>query len=398
MAASKLFLHAPNVHQGGGRTLLLALLEELPTDQPVVCHLDSRLAAPRPHRENVSMKLFPPTILGRIRAEQALTSSARNDRIFCFGNLPPLFPVAAGVSLFVQNTFVLGLEPLRGFPLKTRCRLNVEQLWFRLRQSAVNEFLVQTESMGIAVQRRIGTDRSLRVCPFIPQPLHDQLVQRRPDEKVDVATASTRHAQDTIDSFAIADHSTIPFQKLPVSSTYRVPASKLPLHQSGDGKRFDFCYVASGEPHKNHRRLIDAWIILAGQNQFPTLCLTLNEQREPQLCAEIAHAVHQHRLRITNLGTLSADEVAGVYSSSRCLLFPSLRESYGLPLLEAAAAGLPIVASERDYVRDVVTPQETFDPESARSIARAVQRSIGAEQALGSPLNATQFWQQLTAA
>ena len=48
-----------------------------------------------------------------------------------------------------------------------------------------------------------------------------------------------------------------------------------------------------------------------------------------------------------------------------------------LPLLEAARAGVRIVASERDCVRDVCRPHETFDPESPVSIARAVARVMG---------------------
>ena len=55
-------------------------------------------------------------------------------------------------------------------------------------------------------------------------------------------------------------------------------------------------------------------------------------------------------------------------------------ESFGLPLLEAKFLGLPILASELDYVRDVVEPTETFDPESPVSISRAVQRFLKISQ------------------
>ena len=52
-------------------------------------------------------------------------------------------------------------------------------------------------------------------------------------------------------------------------------------------------------------------------------------------------------------------------------------ESFGLPLIEAKYHGLPILASELDYVRDVVAPVETFNPDSPISIARAVRRYLG---------------------
>jgi glycosyltransferase involved in cell wall biosynthesis len=60
-------------------------------------------------------------------------------------------------------------------------------------------------------------------------------------------------------------------------------------------------------------------------------------------------------------------------------------------LLEAASCGLPIVAAECDYVRDVVTPVETFDPESAVSIARAVRRFLGSPEPAVPVLTANHF-------
>ena len=71
------------------------------------------------------------------------------------------------------------------------------------------------------------------------------------------------------------------------------------------------------------------------------------------------------------------EEINDLYSVSRALIFPSLNESFGLPLLEAQYLGIPIIASELDYVREVVDPIETFNPQSANSIATAVKRFIG---------------------
>jgi glycosyltransferase involved in cell wall biosynthesis len=66
-------------------------------------------------------------------------------------------------------------------------------------------------------------------------------------------------------------------------------------------------------------------------------------------------------------------------------------ESFGLPLIEARQAGLPILASELDYVRDVVDPEQTFDPDSPMSIARAVKRFLGVEVTPIPLLSASQF-------
>jgi glycosyltransferase involved in cell wall biosynthesis len=78
------------------------------------------------------------------------------------------------------------------------------------------------------------------------------------------------------------------------------------------------------------------------------------------------------------------------------LIYPSLFESFGLPLLEARQAGLPIIAAELDYVRDIVEPVVSFDPESALSIARAVMRYQGEAVEPSMPPDAASFLLQLT--
>ena len=55
----------------------------------------------------------------------------------------------------------------------------------------------------------------------------------------------------------------------------------------------------------------------------------------------------------------------------------SFVESFGMPLIEAKQLGLAIVAAELDYVRDVVTPIETFNPNSSVSIFLSVLRYLG---------------------
>jgi glycosyltransferase involved in cell wall biosynthesis len=97
-------------------------------------------------------------------------------------------------------------------------------------------------------------------------------------------------------------------------------------------------------------------------------------------------------LKIYNVGVLSHDDVLLLYKKSGALIFPSKLESLGLPLIEARRAGLAILASELDYVRDVLDPDEVFDPDSPVSIARAVKRFLGIEQPPLPLVSAKQFF------
>lgn len=54
------------------------------------------------------------------------------------------------------------------------------------------------------------------------------------------------------------------------------------------------------------------------------------------------------------LGSLTYNEVCSYYQYSDALLFPSYIETYGLPLIEAASIGLPIIAADLPYAREVL--------------------------------------------
>ena len=327
-------IHAPNVHLGGGRTLLLALLSTL--SQPTVVQLDERLRPMPDLAPSVRVIRVPPSLIGRLQAELRLKSLCESgDVLLCFGNLPPLFRSSARAFIYLQNRYLTSSRPLSGLPWSARLRIRIERLWLRHRLHNAT-LLVQTETMLQEVRENFGCEAN--VLPFLP-----------------------REVQPS--------------------------AGQLPV-------LYDYLYVASGEPHKNHRRLLQAWILLANRGFRPSLCLTLDSQRDAVLCAWVKRLVRRHGLRVFN-HPVPPSQIAGVYAQCGALIYPSLFESFGLPLLEARRAGLSIVAAERDYVRDVVTPVVSFDPESALSIARAVMRYQGWEEDPAMPGDAASFLQRL---
>ena len=156
-------------------------------------------------------------------------------------------------------------------------------------------------------------------------------------------------------------------------------------------KGLDFVYVASGESHKNHRQLVEAWCLLAKEGLFPSLKLTLDSAHFAELSSWIEKKIEKYRLNVENVGNLPHAQIKQLYDQVDALIYPSTFESFGLPLIEATQAGLPVLASELDYVRDVLDPEQTFDPESAVSIARAVKRFLGLDEQPLPLMDAAQF-------
>lgn len=329
-----LVIHAPNIHLGGGRTLLLALLSTL--RQPAVVQLDERFEPLPDLVPGVQVIRVAASLVGRLQAERRLQLLCRSgDVLICFGNLPPLFRSSARVFVYLQNRYLTSSRPLAGLPWSARLRVRIERLWLchRLRNATL---LVQTETMLQEVRENFGCEAN--VVPFLPREV-------QPSEG-----------------------------QLPVL--------------------YDYLYVASGEPHKNHRRLLQAWILLANRGFQPSLCLTLDTQRDAALCAWVERLVRQHGLRVAN-NPVPPSQISELYAQCGALIYPSLFESFGLPLLEARRVGMPILAAERDYVRDVVTPVVSFDPESALSIARAVMRYEGWGEEPAMPGDAASFLERL---
>lgn len=67
--------------------------------------------------------------------------------------------------------------------------------------------------------------------------------------------------------------------------------------------------------------------------------------------------------RVRFLGQLSRDGMNAAYGAASIFLWPGVNEAYGMVYLEAQAAGLPVIAQDRDGVRDVVLPGAYPTPE-----------------------------------
>ena len=84
----------------------------------------------------------------------------------------------------------------------------------------------------------------------------------------------------------------------------------------------------------------------------------------------------------TFVGYLAGEDLAAAYASGDAFLFPSSTETLGLVLLEAMAAGCPVVGANRGGIPDIVSHGENgclYDPDDPKSLVAAVQVLLGNE-------------------
>jgi glycosyltransferase involved in cell wall biosynthesis len=141
-------------------------------------------------------------------------------------------------------------------------------------------------------------------------------------------------------------------------------------------------YVSRIEhPAKNHRNLLDAYAIVRRRcPNTPPLVLAGKDWDG----AEVVHRradqpdIREH-VRFT--GYVSEEVLPALYAGARALVFPSLAEGFGLPLLEAMAAGCPVLCSDRPPMNEIVGEAGyCFEPEYPEDIADGLELAVCDEQ------------------
>jgi len=326
MRFMKLFIFAPNVRSGGG----LVLLKELFLRQPSKLVSKWFLAKTCGLELQSNISLFEAGFFGRLRAELSLyIESSQETIILAFHGSPTLLPVRGRQILYLQNLLLVSNISLAQYSYKTRLRLIIERRLLKRRWGALNLFFVQTESMNSAL-----INFADRYC--LPKP------------KVIV----------------------LPF----VSSHFH--ATRRKNKEWLQGEKQIFFYPSFFYPHKNHLNLLKAWSVFVKSDSSEFLYLTITQSQLEYLISSNNSSDWNVR-SVVALGEITHNEVLKILQNSKALVFPSSAESFGLPLLEAKQLNVPILASERDFVRDVCSPTETFDPDSSLSILRALRRFSG---------------------
>jgi len=317
-----IFVNASNIHTGGGKVILNDFISATKYFDQInfKIYVDSRYNSTEFERRNVSFNITKKKQRFLVCFE--IEKQTHNDDIVIYlTNIPPIIRHKCKTVLVQSNRFVIDYFSLSGFSILTKIRINVEKFLFFINKNNVDYIVVQSNSMSSVLQKK-GVDKNKLLI----------IAYMKIDEQEKITNVNHRR-QNNI-----------------------------------------FLYVSSDEPHKNHKNLIEAWCLLSEENIYPKLILTIN--KNTSLHSSIIKKVEKYGLNIDFIPNSERKNILNLYKQSTALIFPSFLESYGLPLVEANHYKLPVIASELDYVRDILDPVETFDPNSAKSISRSLKRFL----------------------
>lgn len=268
------------------------------------------------------------TVARRARSFDALISPL---------NFGPIF-VRVPHVLFQRNALYFDRDHLRNLPRAARARF-AGYRWLAVLQCITAEVVVvPSQAMGEMLRRYLPRRKRLVVAP---------------------------HGLDTDDIRAHQNDAVVPRAQAWAEADVRL------LH------------VGHASPHKNLAFLPGVVAGVArGREGSVRLAVTTEPDRiDPSVNALIAEAERCGVLHLIDfVGALNQHEVFALYGRADVLLLPSTTESFGFPVLEAFAVGLPVVAADLPAFREVGGALiRVFDHGDTDEAVRLVTESLGVD-------------------
>jgi glycosyltransferase involved in cell wall biosynthesis len=146
-------------------------------------------------------------------------------------------------------------------------------------------------------------------------------------------------------------------------------------------KRF-ILYVGGFDVRKNVEALIAAYNIVRKRQRKLDIGLVLVGPRPkpiPGLVPDVTRYAEDLGLgnRVVFTGPIPEEHLPALYRLSDVLVYPSLYEGFGMPLVEAMSCGTPVLTSNASSIPEIVTrPDILFDPRNFEEIADRIERMV----------------------
>ncbi len=136
-----------------------------------------------------------------------------------------------------------------------------------------------------------------------------------------------------------------------------------------------FLFLGGPEPHKNLTRVLQAFAEVLARHPEAWLYVAgpWSEEAAEALRADCRRLGCAERLRV--LGYVAAADLPALYARALALVFPSLEEGFGLPILEAMSCGTAVLTSDRGALQETAGDAALLvDPTDPAAIAAGLAR------------------------
>jgi glycosyltransferase involved in cell wall biosynthesis len=249
-----------------------------------------------------------------------------------------------------------GIEPYRldARLQETRMAVGVPRALRRLRPALIHfQHVLPLSHRGRAVVtvHDLSFERDRELMGRVDRLVFRTLVPRSARRAQRVLTVSERTRQD-------------------LEELYRIPREKIVVTPNGVDPRF----APGGAPGGYAlfvgaiQRRKDPLAALTAASAAGIALVVAGPEKEPELARELRRQGADLR------GYVDGDELARLYREAAVLVFPSRYEGFGLPVLEAMASGIPVVATDDAAVREVAGDAAVYA--SRAGLAEAITRAL----------------------
>ncbi|MEI7503617.1 MAG: glycosyltransferase family 1 protein [Paludibacter sp.] len=136
-------------------------------------------------------------------------------------------------------------------------------------------------------------------------------------------------------------------------------------------------FIGNTDPKKNTPNVLTAYADYINQSEtkYKLVIIDFDEKKLIQLLNEIGHT--EIRKEIITIGYVPNNELPAIINQSKLFLYPSLRESFGIPILEAMACGVPVITSNTSSMPEIAgNAAEIVDPTNPLEIRDAINRIL----------------------
>ena len=215
--------------------------------------------------------------------------------------------------VLVHHPYLFDDKLLSNSPLKTKVQEYLKRAGFYLTLLNISHLVVESEYVADCLKETWGSHLKTKNIRVIPNPISKE----------------------------IGKLSEIEFE------------TNLAIRSNAIAQELKILFVSRFYPHKNHAFLIDLSKALSKHSINHQILVTVSE--EIPEAQSFLKDISDQNLPIKNLGEINQTELQEFYQSSHLFIFPSKSETFGIPMIEAMAYGLPLILPSLGYAKAIAS-------------------------------------------